>query len=153
MQAASSWARPFAEACRARLPGVEVVVAVAESLPFSDGAFDATLSQLVVNFMRDAETGVLHMARVTRPGGVVASCVWTMEADPTGVLSKSRSTGSAGPLEALITAERFAQRPGCERSSGAGEDGGGPPYGPLLLLAVYRVSSASSESPSSTTTR
>ena len=26
--------------------------------------------------MRDAEAGVREMARVTRPGGVVASCVW-----------------------------------------------------------------------------
>jgi SAM-dependent methyltransferase len=67
---------PFVEACRARLPGVEVVTAAAESLPFADGTFDATLSQLVVNFMRDAEAGVREMARVTRPGGVVASCVW-----------------------------------------------------------------------------
>jgi SAM-dependent methyltransferase len=67
---------PFAEACRARLPGVEVVTASAESLPFRDGEFDATLSQLVVNFMNDAETGVREMARVTRPGGIVASCVW-----------------------------------------------------------------------------
>ncbi len=67
---------PFAEACRARLPGVEVVVAGAEALPFPDGAFDAALSQLVVNFMHDAEAGVRELARVTRPGGVVASCVW-----------------------------------------------------------------------------
>jgi SAM-dependent methyltransferase len=67
---------PFAEACRARLPGVDVVVAGAEALPFEDGAFDAALSQLVVNFMRDAEAGVRELARVTRPGGVVASCVW-----------------------------------------------------------------------------
>jgi SAM-dependent methyltransferase len=67
---------PFAEACRARLPEVQVVVAPAESLPFGDGAFDAALSQLVVNFMRDAEAGVDEMVRVTRPGGVVASCVW-----------------------------------------------------------------------------
>lgn len=67
---------PFAEACRARLPGVEVAVAAAESLSFADGVFDAALSQLVVNFVRDAETGVREMARVTRPGGVVASCVW-----------------------------------------------------------------------------
>lgn len=67
---------PFAEACRARLPGVEVVVAPAESLPFADGSFDATLSQLVVNFMSDAAAGVGEMARVTRQGGVVASCVW-----------------------------------------------------------------------------
>jgi ubiquinone/menaquinone biosynthesis C-methylase UbiE len=49
---------PFAEACRTRLPGVEVVVATAEALPFADHAFDATLSQLVVNFMRDPEADV-----------------------------------------------------------------------------------------------
>ena len=67
---------PFAEACRARLPGVEVVSAAAEALPFGDRSFDVTLSQLVVNFMRDSQKGVLEMARVTRPGGVVASCVW-----------------------------------------------------------------------------
>jgi SAM-dependent methyltransferase len=67
---------PFVEACQARLPGVEVVVAGAEALPFADGTFDAVLSQLVVNFMRDAEAGVREMVRVTRPEGVVASCVW-----------------------------------------------------------------------------
>ena len=66
----------FAEACRARLPGVHVVVAGAESLPFPNDEFDAVLSQLVVNFMDDAEAGVREMARVTRPRGVVASCVW-----------------------------------------------------------------------------
>ena len=45
--------RPAALVCR----GVEVVVAPAESLPFADGSFDATLSQLVVNFMSDARGG------------------------------------------------------------------------------------------------
>jgi SAM-dependent methyltransferase len=68
--------KPFAEACRERVPGAEVVVAAAESLPFREGAFDATYSQLVVNFMSDAEGGVREMARVTRPGGIVVSCVW-----------------------------------------------------------------------------
>ena len=67
---------PFARACRERLPGVEVVEAAAEELPFPDAGFDAALSQLVVNFMGDAKAGVREMARVTRPGGVVASCVW-----------------------------------------------------------------------------
>jgi ubiquinone/menaquinone biosynthesis C-methylase UbiE len=66
----------FAAACRDRAPGVEVTVAGAESLPFPDGAFDATLSQLVVNFVPDPLAGVREMARVTRPGGTVASCVW-----------------------------------------------------------------------------
>ncbi len=67
---------PFAAACRARVPGADVVVAGAEALPFADAAFDAALSQLVVNFMADPAAGVREMARVTRPGGVVAACVW-----------------------------------------------------------------------------
>ncbi len=67
---------PFAAACRSRLPGVDVVVATAEALPFADNTFDATLSQLVVNFMDDADRGVREMARVTRTDGIVASCVW-----------------------------------------------------------------------------
>jgi SAM-dependent methyltransferase len=68
--------QPFADACRARLPGVEVVSAPAEALPFGDDMFDVVLSQLVVNFMRDPHAGVREMARVARPGATVASCVW-----------------------------------------------------------------------------
>lgn len=67
---------PFVEACRSRLPGVDVVVAKAESLPFDDGDFDAALSQLVVNFMTDARAGIRELSRVTKPGGVVAASVW-----------------------------------------------------------------------------
>jgi SAM-dependent methyltransferase len=67
---------PFVEACRARLPGADVRVAAAESLPFADDTFDVVLSQLVVNFMEDAPRGVAEMTRVAVPGGVVAACVW-----------------------------------------------------------------------------
>lgn len=67
---------PFADACRARLPGIAVVEAGAEELPFADDRFDAALSQLVVNFVPDPVAGVREMVRVTRPGGLVASCVW-----------------------------------------------------------------------------
>ena len=74
---------PFVEACRTRLPGVEVVVAPAEALPFGDDSFDAALAQLVVNFMRDAEAGVRELARVTRPGGGVAACVWDYDGEMT----------------------------------------------------------------------
>jgi len=66
----------FVEACRARLREAEVAQAPAEELPFGPRTFDATLSQLVVNFIGDPEAGVREMVRVTRPGGVVASCVW-----------------------------------------------------------------------------
>jgi SAM-dependent methyltransferase len=45
-------------------------------MPFADDTFDAAISQLVVNFMADAEKGVGEMRRVTRRGGLVAACVW-----------------------------------------------------------------------------
>jgi SAM-dependent methyltransferase len=67
---------PFAQACGSRVPGVRVEVGAAEALPFGDASFDAALSQLVVNFMRDAPAGVGEMRRVTRPGGTVAAAVW-----------------------------------------------------------------------------
>ncbi len=67
---------PFVEAARARHPGVTVLEASAESLPFDDAAFDAALAQLVVHFMTDPVAGLREMGRVTRPGGVVAACVW-----------------------------------------------------------------------------
>ncbi len=66
----------FVAAARARNPGVDVRPAAAEDLPFADGMFDAALAQLVVHFMVDPVAGLAEMARVTRPGGVVAACVW-----------------------------------------------------------------------------
>jgi SAM-dependent methyltransferase len=66
----------FAAAVRGRCPGVDARVAAAEQLPFGDDIFDVTAAQLVVHFMRDPVAGLREMARVTRPGGVVAACVW-----------------------------------------------------------------------------
>ena len=66
----------FVAATRARVPGVDVRSGVAEHLPFPDDDFDAALAQLVVHFMSDPVAGLAEMARVTRPGGLVAACVW-----------------------------------------------------------------------------
>ncbi len=67
---------PFVEAIRERLPDVTVARASAEHLPFPDQSFDAVIAQLVVHFMTDPVAGLAEMARVARPGGTVASCVW-----------------------------------------------------------------------------
>ena len=67
---------PFASAVRERLPGVDVRLSAAEQLPFPDDTFDAAMAQLVVHFMADPVAGLHEMNRVTRPGGVVAACVW-----------------------------------------------------------------------------
>jgi SAM-dependent methyltransferase len=66
----------FAAANRERHPGADVRDGAAEDLPFDDDSFDAALSSLVIGFMRDADAGAREMARVTKPGGVVAQCMW-----------------------------------------------------------------------------
>jgi SAM-dependent methyltransferase len=71
-------AAQLVEACRSRVPGADVRVGVAEQLPWDDAAFDVALSCLVIGFMSDADQGVREMARVTRPGGRVAACMWDL---------------------------------------------------------------------------
>jgi ubiquinone/menaquinone biosynthesis C-methylase UbiE len=75
--AAADPSEPFVAAATERAPGADIRLAAAEELPWEDDSFDAALSQLVVNFMRDADTGVSEMRRVVRPGGVVAACTWS----------------------------------------------------------------------------
>ena len=67
---------PFVASIQERYPGVDVQQAPAEQLPFEAERFDAALAQLVVHFMADPVAGLTEMRRVTKPGGVVAACVW-----------------------------------------------------------------------------
>ena len=69
----------FVEAARLRLPGVTIKQAVAEELPFPDDTFDQVLAQLVVHFMPDPVRGLTEMARVCRPGGMVAASAWDFQ--------------------------------------------------------------------------
>jgi SAM-dependent methyltransferase len=66
----------FVEACGARVPGADVRIGAAEALPDFGRTFDVVMSQLVVNFMGDAEAGVGSMRAAARPSGTVTSCVW-----------------------------------------------------------------------------
>jgi len=66
----------FVTAVRERVPGIDAHRATAEELPFTDDRFDCTVAQLVVHFMTDPVAGLAEMARVTRPGGLVAANVW-----------------------------------------------------------------------------
>ncbi|MGE5132601.1 MAG: class I SAM-dependent methyltransferase [Gemmatimonadota bacterium] len=108
----------FAAAARERLPGVEVRQAAAEQLPFPDGAFDAALAQLVVHFMTDPVAGLREMARVTRPGGVVAACVWD-------------HAGERGPLTVFWRAAR-------DTDPGAADESGLPGTREGQLAALFR---------------
>jgi SAM-dependent methyltransferase len=106
---------PFVAACRARVPGADVRVAAAEEIPFAANEFDVVLAQLVVQLMGDRDTGVREMARVARPGGRVAACVWDSRAMPllqsfwdaalavapeqAGALDEGRRVGYRAPAE------------------------------------------------------
>lgn len=66
----------FVEACAQRVLEADVRIADAEALPWPDGTFDAVLSQLVINFLREPLQGGREMRRVARRGGAVAACTW-----------------------------------------------------------------------------
>lgn len=97
----------FVAAVAGRLPDVAVHQARAEGLPFADGTFDRTLAQLVVHFMDDPVAGLAEMARVTRPGGVVAATVWD-------------HAGGGGPLATFWRAARELDPDGRDESDLAG---------------------------------
>jgi ubiquinone/menaquinone biosynthesis C-methylase UbiE len=50
----------------------------AMALPFPADAFDAAIMALVIFFVPDPAKGVAEMARVVRPGGMVAAYAWDM---------------------------------------------------------------------------
>jgi SAM-dependent methyltransferase len=87
----------FAAAARERLPGVDIRLSAAEQLPFPDGSFDAAMAQLVVHFMADPVAGLREMGRVTRPGGVVAACVWDHGGDRGPLTAFWRAAGELDP--------------------------------------------------------
>ena len=94
----------FVGALRGRQPGVQVIRAPAEELPFEGGCFDATLAQLVVHVMDDPVAGLREMARVT---GSAASSPHACGTSPTAV----RSVRSGMPPKRSILRSRLALSP------------------------------------------
>lgn len=102
---------PFVAAARRRNPGVQVLRASAEHLPFPDRTFNAALAQLVVHFMSDPVTGLAEIARVTRRDGVVVACVWD-------------HGGRQGPLSGFWEAARLLDPDVVDESTLAGSGAG-----------------------------
>ena len=102
---------PFVDECRARVPGADVRVGAAESLPFEDASFDRALCQLVLHFVDDPAASAREMARVTRDGGLVAACVWDLTGGMTMLRSYWDAVREAG-VEGRDEGERFGTKPG-----------------------------------------
>lgn len=78
----------------------EFRVGDAMALPFSAGTFDAAVMALVLVFVPEPAKGIAEMARVVRPGGLIATYMWDMlgggfPLDP--VLVEMRAMGLAPP--------------------------------------------------------
>jgi ubiquinone/menaquinone biosynthesis C-methylase UbiE len=48
------------------------------ALPFNDQTFDVSVMALAIAFVQDAQKAVDEMARVTKPGGLVATYMWDL---------------------------------------------------------------------------
>lgn len=76
--AAIDFSPVFVAAAQARNRDLRIKISQADAcaLPFEDNSFDRTLALLVLHFVPEAPKAISEMARVTRPGGVVAATVW-----------------------------------------------------------------------------
>jgi ubiquinone/menaquinone biosynthesis C-methylase UbiE len=66
----------FARSKRGGLANVHYQVADALDLPFEDAGFDAVVCQFGIMFFPDKAKGLAEMARVLKPGGLLAFNVW-----------------------------------------------------------------------------
>jgi len=96
----------------------------AMALPFAERKFDAAVMALVIFFVPQPAKGVAEMARVVRPGGLIAAYAWDMEGggfpmEP--VLAEMRAMGLKTPGPPSVEASRIDVMRGLW--SGAGLEG------------------------------
>jgi ubiquinone/menaquinone biosynthesis C-methylase UbiE len=99
----------YLAALRERYPEVDIRLAPAEDLPWDADSFDVTLAQLVVSFMNDARQGARELARVLRPGGTAAACMWELDGmDAMNAMREVRQLqpGGAPPVAAAFRDEQ-----------------------------------------------
>jgi len=69
---------PYLDAARGDRPHPTVVYELGDArrMQYSDGSFDACVSALAIDVIPEVDEVAAEMRRVTRPGGVVACCVF-----------------------------------------------------------------------------
>jgi ubiquinone/menaquinone biosynthesis C-methylase UbiE len=103
---------------RGRAPGVPMLIASAEALPFRDGVFDTVLSGLVFCSVPDPARGLAEVRRVLRAGGelrmlehVRATTRWRARLQDRIAPAWTRLTGGCHPnrdTEATVRRSGFA---------------------------------------------
>lgn len=67
---------------RRRAPGIELVQGDADHLPFADASFDALTFTYLLRYVDDAGATLAELARVVRPGGIVAGLEFGLPRNP-----------------------------------------------------------------------
>lgn len=84
----------FAREKRGALKNVSYRQADAQALPFDDGGFDAVVCQFGIMFLPDKAKAFAEMARVLRPGGLLAFNVWdSMQYNRVAALAQETISG------------------------------------------------------------
>jgi ubiquinone/menaquinone biosynthesis C-methylase UbiE len=115
-------------AARRRAPGVPLVRARAEALPFLDRAFDTVVSGLVFCSVEDVPRGLAEVGRVLKPGGVLRMLEHVRAASPVAARLQDLTqpvwtwfTGGCHPnrdTEAAVSAAGFAVDPATYAAQG-----------------------------------
>lgn len=90
---------------RRRHPGLELLQADAEALPFPDGAFDVALGAFLVNHTPDAEAAVRELRRVAR---TVALAAWGPEDEVAFLALPAAAAAGLGGVPDGPDSERYA---------------------------------------------
>ena len=95
---------------RPALRGAELLQGDAMALPLPDRSVDVAVMPLVIFFVPQPAKGVAEMARVVRPGGIVAAYSWDMEGGgfPYSVLQEElQALGAPAKVEPNRAASRL----------------------------------------------
>jgi ubiquinone/menaquinone biosynthesis C-methylase UbiE len=83
-------------------PHVTLDIGDAQALPYGDAFFDCCVSSLMIQFVSDAHESAKEMKRVTKAGGIVATCMW----DNGGAMEVSQAF-----WDAAVALDAEAKRP------------------------------------------
>lgn len=76
--------------------GAQFHIGDAQALPFADQGFGVAVMGLVIAFLPDPAKGLAELARVTRPGGTVATYMWDLPAGGLPLAPLFRSLAAIG---------------------------------------------------------
>lgn len=87
-------------------PDIEFVIGRGEELPFATGSFDGLMFTYLLRYVTDPAAVIAELARVVRPGGVLASLDFTVPPNPVWRAAWVLYTRAVLPVAGMATGGR-----------------------------------------------